>query len=76
MSLQTHAWRCAFAFAGIWWLSISLTKKSGLRVQMTCKMYAEFSGKSEDEIREEIYRDNFLSPAQAKELGIIDSVLA
>jgi ATP-dependent Clp protease protease subunit len=45
-------------------------------MRVLCKMYAGFSGKTEDEIREEIDRDNFLSPEQAKGLGIIDEVLA
>lgn len=45
-------------------------------LRVITKLYAEFSGKSEDEMREEIDRDNFLSPETAKTLGLIDSVLA
>lgn len=43
--------------------------------QVVCKLYSEFTGKDEDFIREEIDRDNFLSPAQAIEMGLIDQVL-
>jgi ATP-dependent Clp protease protease subunit len=38
-------------------------------------LFKEFTGKEEDVIREEIDRDNFMSPAQAVEFGILDAVL-
>jgi len=44
-------------------------------LRVVCKLYSEFTGKDEDFIREEIDRDNFLSPAQAIEMGLIDQVL-
>mmetsp|Transcript_13375 Transcript_13375/g.18278 ORF Transcript_13375/g.18278 Transcript_13375/m.18278 type:complete len:263 (-) Transcript_13375:158-946(-) len=44
-------------------------------MKMICKWYSIFSGKDEDVVREEIDRDNFMSPSEAVEWGILDSVL-
>jgi ATP-dependent protease ClpP protease subunit len=42
---------------------------------MVCKLYSKYTGISEDLIREEIDRDNFMSPQQCVEMGLIDFVL-
>jgi ATP-dependent protease ClpP protease subunit len=44
-------------------------------MRMICKMYSQFTGLDEDLLREEIDRDNFLSPQKCVEMGIIDFVL-
>jgi len=38
-------------------------------------IYASTTGKSKDQIHKDIDRDNYMSPAQAKEYGLIDEVL-
>jgi len=39
------------------------------------KMYSKMTGKSEDVIREDIMRDNFMSAEEAKAYGLIDQVI-
>jgi len=50
-------------------------KELSRTMRVVCKLFNEFTGKEEDLIREEIDRDNFMSPAQAVEFGILDAVL-
>ena len=40
------------------------------------KIYAKHTKKSEDEIRKALERDKFMSPAEAKDFGLIDEVVA
>ena len=40
------------------------------------KIYAKHTKKSEDEIRKALERDKFMSPAEAKDFGLIDVVVA
>jgi len=44
-------------------------------MRLMCKMYSQFTGLDEDLLREEIDRDNFMSPAKCVEMGLIDFVL-
>ena len=39
------------------------------------KIYAKHTGKSEDEIKKTLERDKFMSPAEAKDFGLIDVVV-
>ena len=40
------------------------------------KIYAKHTKKSEDEIKKALERDKFMSPAEAKDFGLIDEVVA
>ncbi|RUA14232.1 MAG: ATP-dependent Clp protease proteolytic subunit, partial [Alphaproteobacteria bacterium] len=40
------------------------------------KIYSKHTKKSEDEIRKALERDKFMSPAEAKDFGLIDEVVA
>ena len=40
------------------------------------KIYAKHTKKSEDEIKKALERDKFMSPAEAKDFGLIDAVVA
>ena len=40
------------------------------------KIYAKHTKKSEDEIKKALERDKFMSPAEAKDFGLIDDVVA
>ena len=40
------------------------------------KIYSKHTNKSEDEIKKALERDKFMSPAEAKEFGLIDEVVA
>jgi len=40
------------------------------------KIYSKHTKKSEDEIRKALERDKFMSPAEAKDFGLIDTVVA
>ena len=40
------------------------------------KIYAKHTKKSEDEIKKALERDKFMSPAEAKDFGLIDTVVA
>ena len=40
------------------------------------KIYAKHTNKSEDEIKKALERDKFMSPAEAKDFGLIDEVVA
>jgi len=40
------------------------------------KIYAKHTKKSEDEIKKALERDKFMSPAEAKDFGLIDGVVA
>ena len=40
------------------------------------KIYAKHTRKSEDEIKKALERDKFMSPAEAKDFGLIDEVVA
>jgi len=40
------------------------------------KIYAKHTRKSEDEIKKALERDKFMSPAEAKDFGLIDTVVA
>ena len=40
------------------------------------KIYAKHTKKSEDEIKKTLERDKFMSPAEAKDFGLIDEVVA
>ena len=40
------------------------------------KIYSKHTKKSEDEIRKTLERDTFMSPAEAKDFGLIDEVVA
>ena len=40
------------------------------------KIYAKHTKKSEDEIRKALERDKFMSPAEAKDFGLIDTVVS
>ena len=39
------------------------------------KQMAEFTGRSEKELFDAMERDNWMTPVQAKEFGLIDKVL-
>ena len=39
------------------------------------KIYAKHTNKSEDEITKALERDKFMSPAEAKDFGLIDTVV-
>ena len=39
------------------------------------KIYAKHTKKSEDQIKETLERDNFMSPSEAKDFGLIDAVV-
>ena len=39
------------------------------------KIYAKHTRKSEDEIKKTLERDKFMSPAEAKDFGLIDDVV-
>lgn len=40
------------------------------------RFMSEFTGMSAERVEEECDRENFLSPEQAKELGLIDGVIS
>mmetsp|Transcript_30173 Transcript_30173/g.65918 ORF Transcript_30173/g.65918 Transcript_30173/m.65918 type:complete len:251 (-) Transcript_30173:121-873(-) len=50
-------------------------KELSRTMRVVCKLYNEYTGQDEDFLREEIDRDNFMSPAQAVEFGLIDAVI-
>ncbi len=56
-------------------IQIHAQEALALRQRMV-EIYAEHTGRAEDEIREDIERDRFFTPEQAVEYGLIDSVLA
>ena len=39
------------------------------------KIYAKHTKKNEDEIKKALERDNFMTPIQAKDFGLIDEVV-
>ena len=39
------------------------------------KIYSKHTKKSESEIKKALERDNFMTPSEAKEFGLIDSVV-
>lgn len=43
--------------------------------QVVQKFYSEFTGQSVERIEQLTDRDNFMSPKEAAELGLIDAVL-
>jgi hypothetical protein len=45
------------------------------RLQVVHQFFVQFTGLSLETVQEETDRDNFLSPQQAMELGLIDAVL-
>jgi ATP-dependent Clp protease protease subunit len=56
-------------------IEIHAQEALALRQRMV-EIYAGHTGRTEDEIREDIERDRFFTPEQAVEYGLIDSVLA
>ncbi len=42
---------------------------------MVHRFYQKFTGLPLERVEEETDRDNFMSPAQAKELGLIDDII-
>jgi ATP-dependent Clp protease protease subunit len=44
-------------------------------VQVIHRFYQRYTGLELDRIEEETDRDNFMSPKQAQELGIIDGII-
>ncbi len=52
---------------------MSLT--SILYAQVIHQFYQDFTGQPLEKIQEETDRDNFLSPQQAMELGLIDGII-
>lgn len=50
-------------------------KKIQLTKQTLIKQMAEFSGRSEQELFDAMERDNWMSPQEAKDFGLIDGVL-
>jgi len=49
--------------------------KVALLLQVIHRFYQKYTGLELDRIEEETDRDNFMSPTQAQELGIIDDVI-
>ena len=47
----------------------------GARLQVIHRFYQKFTGLPLDRVEEETDRDNFMSPAAAKELGLIDDII-
>jgi ATP-dependent Clp protease protease subunit len=55
-------------------IEIHAQEALALRQRMV-EIYAKHTGQPEERIREDLERDRFLTPEQAKEYGLIDSVL-
>ena len=55
-------------------IEIHATEALALRQRMV-EIYAKHTGREEDEIRTDLERDRFLTPEQAVEYGLVDSVL-
>jgi len=56
---------------------IEIHAKEILRIkEQMIQIYAECTGQQEDKLREAIDRDNYMSPEEAKEFGLIDKVVA
>ena len=61
--------------AGTWWEISKTVEELNALYQLFCRYYMRFTGMGQDEVEMATCRDNFMTPEDAQQAGLLDGII-